>query len=205
MIGLPTRLCLAFAVLACPVFAADGPAFSPRDIVFFEKKIRPILVARCYACHSAKAARVKKLRGGLWLDNREGLRKGGETGAAIVPGKPDESLLLKALNYDSLEMPPKGKLPATVIADFREWITRGAPDPRRGRAATISKVDIEAGRNHWAYRPLKKPPVPRPGGQISSSPVDAFLLARLKAAGLHQAAEANRHILVRRLYFDSRG
>jgi len=202
MIGLPTRLCLAFAVLACPVFAADGPAFSPRDVVFFEKKIRPILVAHCYACHSAKAARVKKLRGGLWLDNREGLRKGGETGAAIVPGKPDESLLLKALNYDSLEMPPKEKLPATVIADFREWITRGAPDPRRGRAATISKVDIEAGRNHWAYRPLKKPPIPRPGGQISSSPVDAFLLARLKAAGLHQAAEANRHILVRRLYFD---
>ena len=86
MIGLPTRLCLAFAVLACPVFAADGPAFSPRDIVFFEKKIRPILVAHCYACHSDQAARIKKLRGGLRLDNREGVLKGGDSGAVIVPG-----------------------------------------------------------------------------------------------------------------------
>ena len=107
MIGLPTRLCLAVAVLACPASAADGPSLSPRDIAFFEKKIRPVLVAHCYACHSSKAAQVKKLRGGLWLDNRQGLRKGGETGAAIGPGKPDESLLLKAMNYDSLEMPPK--------------------------------------------------------------------------------------------------
>ena len=202
MIGLPTRLCLAFAVIACPAAADDGPALSPRDISFFEKKIRPVLVAQCYACHSSKAARVKKLRGGLWLDNREGVRKGGETGAAIVPGKPDESLLLKALNYDSLEMPPKGKLPRAVIADFREWIIRGAPDPRRGRAATISKIDIDVGRNHWAYRPLKKPPVPGHGGPVSSSAVDAFLLARLKTARLQQVAEADRHILIRRLSFD---
>ena len=178
MIGLPTRLCLAVAVLACPASAADGPSLSPRDIAFFEKKIRPVLVAHCYACHSSKAAQVKKLRGGLWLDNRQGLRKGGETGAAIVPGKPDESLLLKALNYDSLEMPPKEKLPAPVIADFREWIIRGAPDPRRGRAATISKIDIDAGRGHWAYRPLEKLAVPDHPGPAGSSTVDTFLLAR---------------------------
>ena len=202
MIGLPTRLCLAVAVIACPASAADGPALSPRDIAFFEKKIRPVLVAHCYACHSSKAAQVKKLRGGLWLDNRQGLRKGGETGAAIVPGKPDESLLLKALNYDSLEMPPKEKLPDAVIADFREWIIRGAPDPRRGRAATISKIDIDAGRGHWAYRPLEKLTVPDHPGPAGSSAVDTFLLSRLEAARLRQVAEADRHVLVRRLYFD---
>ena len=181
MIGLPTRLCLAVAVLACPASAADGPSLSPRDIAFFEKKIRPVLVAHCYACHSSKAAQVKKLRGGLWLDNRQGLRKGGETGAAIVPGKPDESLLLKALNYDSLEMPPKEKLPAAVIADFREWIIRGAPDPRRGRAAPREigrtrppRTGRFIGRRHLPAGPSRSGPVatgrrsgpPRPGPEV---------------------------------------
>ena len=122
----------SFASLVLAVFAATHGLPAQADdasIEFFEKKIRPVLVKQCYECHSADA---KKLGGGLLLDHREGLRKGGETGPAIVVGKPGESLLIKAIRYedDSLKMPPKGKLPAEVIADLETWIKNGANDPR---------------------------------------------------------------------------
>src|SRR5439155_21924688 len=98
-------------------------------VEFFERKIRPALVKHCYECHSAQS---KKLRGELLLDSREGIRKSGESGAAVVPGKPDESLLIKAVRYTDreLKMPPKGKLPAAVVADLETWVRMGAPDPR---------------------------------------------------------------------------
>jgi len=202
MLAQPCRLCLTFAVLAGAAPAADPPPLSPQTSRFFEKKIRPVLVTHCYPCHSARAAAVKKLRGGLRLDNREGVRKGGDSGAVIVPGKPDKSLLLEAMKYETLEMPPKGKLPLSVIADFRNWITQGAPDPRRGDAAGQSRINIERGRKHWAYQPLKRPTVPRHSPRESSSAIDAFLLARLETARLKQVEEADRGVLVRRVYFD---
>ena len=99
---------------------------------FFERKIRPVLVKECYACHS-KGAKV--LKGGLRVDTWEGLAKGGDSGPAIVGGKPDESLLLDALRHEGIEMPPKGKLPDAVIGDFERWVKMGAPDPRRGGPA----------------------------------------------------------------------
>src|SRR5437899_2642015 len=110
---------------AMVLMAVFAPGAAPRAedsaIEFFEKKIRPVLAEHCYECHSAKA---KKLGGRLLLDSRDGVRKGGDSGAAIEPGKPEESLLIAAVRYagDAVKMPPKGKLPATAIADLEEWV-----------------------------------------------------------------------------------
>src|SRR5436305_12538138 len=97
-------------------------ATEPTGVEFFEQKIRPVLVEHCYKCHSAQAAKPK---GGLRLDTRDGLRTGGDSGPAVVPGDPARSLLLKALRYDGVEMPPGGKLPDAVIADSQTWIAHG--------------------------------------------------------------------------------
>ena len=110
-------------LLLAPALAA---ALEP-GVPFFEQKVRPVLVPHCYSCHSATA---KKVRGGLRVDSRAALLKGGDTGPAIVPGKPQASLLIQALHQDGLAMPPKGPLPEEVIADFERWVQMGAPDPR---------------------------------------------------------------------------
>ena len=113
-------------------------------MAFFEKKIRPVLVDQCYSCHSAEA---EKLKGGLALDTRDGLRAGGDSGASIVPGSPDKSLLITALRHtdDDLKMPPKQKLPAAVIADFEQWVAMGAPDPREGAATAYEEAGYVGG------------------------------------------------------------
>src|SRR5262245_49595301 len=106
-----------------------GEELAKEQVEFFEKKIRPVLVEHCYECHSAQS---DKLKGKLLLDNREAARKGGESGPAVIPGDPDSSLVVQALRYENFEMPPKGKLPAEVIANFEHWIKQGAADPREG-------------------------------------------------------------------------
>src|SRR5688500_13882400 len=112
-----------------PTLAADEAKDDPKGIDFFEKKIRPVLVANCYQCHSASA---KELKGELRLDTRAGIRKGGEQGKAVVPGNVRESLIITALKHeDGLEMPPKEKLSDAIVADFTKWVEMGAPDPRR--------------------------------------------------------------------------
>src|SRR5437762_2522130 len=121
------RLVVAAAVLALVARPAAGAEPGRAEVEFFEKKIRPVLVEHCYKCHSADA---KKVKGGLLLDTRDGLRTGGESGPAVVPGKPHESLLLKAVRYEEHEMPPAGKLPAAIVADVETWIRQGAADPR---------------------------------------------------------------------------
>ena len=144
--------------MCCLVMASFGTAFSigaDESTEFFEQKIRPVLVDRCYSCHSAKAAAKKTLKGGLLLDTREALRKGGESGPAIVPGKPQESLLIAAIRHESIEMPPKEKLPDQVIADFVKWVQMGAPDPRDGSATAATGIDIAAARRSWAYQAPK--------------------------------------------------
>ena len=207
----PSLLIVPLVALLGSSLDAEGPNKVPgnsrqeQNTAFFEKKIRPVLVKYCYACHSAKARLAKKLRGGLSLDHRDGLIKGGDSGAAVVPGKPQDSLLLEAIEYESLEMPPKGKLPRSVIDDFRKWIAQGAHDPRRGQATTGSTINIQAGRKHWAYQPLNRPPLPRPHRPehgSASSAVDAFLLKRLDSAQLQQVGLADRATLLRRLHFD---
>ena len=120
---------LTGAILGVLVLLANGPPLAAEadGVAFFETKIRPVLVEHCYQCHATGA---KRLRGGLKLDSRTSILAGGDTGPAVVPGKPGESLLLAAIRHeDELEMPPKGKLPPEVIADFERWIALGAPTP----------------------------------------------------------------------------
>jgi hypothetical protein len=194
-------------------FASDRP-LTQAEIDFFEKKIRPVLVAQCYACHSAQATRLK---GELLLDTREGTLKGGNIGAAVVPGYVDESLLIQAIRYEDqdLEMPPKGKLSADVIRDFETWVAMGAPDPRSKSAGTIdaagpdltgAAVDIEKGRQFWAFQRPVKPAAPEvtnvswPLGEL-----DRFTLASMEAVGAAPTEDAERRVWLRRVTFDLTG
>lgn len=200
------RAALTLVLLAlsagAPTWAADAGGDGIR---FFETKIRPILVERCYECHSAQAAASKKLQGGLQLDTREGIRLGGESGAALVPGKPDESLLISALRHESFEMPPKSKLPDTIIEDFVKWVEMGAPDPREGAAAEVQTggIDVAEGKQFWSFQPLRKTSPPDVANrQWARTGIDRFLLAKLEEAGIPPNGAADRVTLVRRLYFD---
>jgi hypothetical protein len=188
---------LGLLVAVRPIRAGDA------GLELFEKKIRPILVEHCYSCHSAES---KKQRGGLLLDTRDAVLKGGDTGPAIVPRKSNESLLLKAIRYTDpdLRMPPKGKLPDAVIADFTKWVDLGAPDPRSAAAvkAAHKYPTVEEGRNFWAFQPprLTAPPTVKDAAW-SNNDIDRFLLARLEAKGLKPARDAEPAVLLRRLYF----
>src|SRR5262245_42554930 len=189
------------------VLAHPAPAADPKGVEFFEKKIRPVLVEHCYQCHSPEAQKNKKLRGGLLLDTRDNVLKGGDTGPALVPGKADRSLLVQSLRYDGhLKMPPKGKLPDAVVADFEAWINQGALDPRTGAIARARGLSLEEGRQSWSHRP----PV-RPAGlavkdaRWPAGDIDRFILVRLEAKDLRPSAEADRATLVRRLYYDLAG
>jgi hypothetical protein len=179
---------------------------TPDQVAFFEKSIRPVLTRECFSCHAATAAKV---RGGLKLDTREALRKGGEDGPAIVPGDPTKSLLIKAIRHEDehLKMPPKKKLADDVIADFERWVAMGAPDPRDGTAqAARYEIDIEKGRQFWAFRPPTKPaPPPVQDATWPASDVDRFLLAGLEAKGLRPVADTDPRRLLRRLTFDLTG
>ena len=143
-------LSIAILLVASSAGASDQTTQRQR-LDFFEAKIRPVLVKHCYECHATDS---KKLRGGLLVDSRQGLLKGGESGPALVPGDPKESLLISALKHMGFEMPPKGKLSPKVIADFEKWIQDGATDPRgdTNQVVRTKSIDIEAGRKHWAYQ-----------------------------------------------------
>jgi cytochrome c553 len=200
--------CLLWVSPAAPLQAADKPAAKPAtkptasQLAFFEKKIRPLLVARCYGCHSAKA---KSVKGGLLLDSRNGWVSGGESGTAVVPGKPGESLLIEAVRYEGLEMPPKEKLTANQVADLVRWVEMGAPDPRRGGTASLIRreINIEEGRSFWAFQPPNAALLPDiENRKWPASPIDHFILARIEAAGIAPVQDADKTTLARRLYFD---
>ena len=194
---------LASTSLAADKPAADKPAADRKGLDFFESKIRPVLVRHCYKCHSAKAASTKMLKGGLQVDTRAGIRKGGETGPAVVPGQPKKSLLVAALKHDGLEMPPKAKLPASIVADFEKWIQLGAPDPRDGKTVATSVIDIKAGKTHWSFQPLAdvKPPQV-PNGDTVRTDIDRFVHVLQTAKGITPNRRATPATLLRRLYFD---
>jgi hypothetical protein len=200
---------IAFVVTLSLLGAPEEPGQDRID--FFEKKIRPVLAERCYQCHSAEAAGTGTLMGKLQLDTRAGVQRGGARGSVVVPGRPDQSMLIDALNYTdpSLQMPPGGKLPDQVIADFVKWVALGAPDPRDAKAIDTAKMDLESGRRHWAFRPLHidPPPVPPPAASSDEatwrhSPIDRFILAKLHEKQFRPAQEADRRTLIRRAYFD---
>ncbi|MEX2171576.1 MAG: PSD1 and planctomycete cytochrome C domain-containing protein [Pirellulales bacterium] len=192
-------LAVWFIASACAASEPRPPTAEQR--AFFESKIRPVLVEHCYSCHSAEA---KELKGSLLVDHRAGLLTGGDSGPAVVPGKPEESLLLAALKYESYEMPPDGKLPPEVIANFERWIAMGAPDPRIGETALpVQEINIEQGRQFWSFRPIARPNLPQVNDTSwSHDDVDAFLLARLEAQGLAPAADTDRATWLRRVTFD---
>jgi hypothetical protein len=187
--------------------ALRGDEPSADDLAFFESRIRPLLVERCFECHSRAS---EPLQGGLRLDRADAIAAGGESGAVLVPGQPDESRLIVAVRYGNpdLQMPPDGKLSDDQIADLVAWVARGASYPaaaeeQDGDAPAARTIDIEAGRRHWAFQPLRLvavPPVSRPGW--ARRRIDAFLLARLESQGLSPSPEADRRTLIRRLYFD---
>ncbi len=194
-------LSIAILLTASSAGASDRNVERQR-LDFFESKIRPVLVKHCYECHAADS---KKLSGGLLVDSRQGLLEGGESGPAVVPGDPKESLLISALKHDDFEMPPKGKLSPKVIADFGKWIQDGATDPRGDTNQVVrpKSIDIKAGRKHWAYHPLQAPATPKIKNTAwPSNDIDRFILSRLEAAGLSPGPDAKKIVLVRRLYFD---
>ena len=174
---------------------------SDEQIDFFEKKIRPVLVDHCYECHAVDA---KKIRGGLLLDSRDAMRKGGESGSGVVPNEPDESLVLDALRHESFEMPPSGKLSDEVIADFEKWIRNGAHDPREA-TATIeapATIDIEEGKKFWSFRPLVETDPPSVEDTTwPESDIDLYLQSRLEKEGIEHAEDADRTTLARRVYY----
>jgi len=198
----PIPLLLAAVVAAGVVRAAPDPA----GLDFFETEIRPLLVKHCYECHSARA---EKLKANLFLDSRAGWESGGDSGPAIIPGKPDESLLFQAVTHATgdLEMPPQQRLSEREVGVLREWIAMGAPDPRDGEVRrTRSGIDLEEGRKFWSFRPPVAPPVPEVGDRSwPANDIDRFILARLEAAGVEPADDAPRRMLLRRVHYDLTG
>ena len=181
-------------------------AASPEELTFFESRIRPVLVEKCYKCHATGEG--NKIKGGLALDTRESTRKGGDSGPAVVPGNPAKSLLLEAIRYtkNDLQMPPEkdgGKLSDAIIKDFERWIQTGAADPRTGGAVAKKEYDGSKAKDHWAYQPPKKSPVPAvKNAAWPKTDIDRFVLAKLEAEGLAPVADAGKLTLLRRVYFD---
>ena len=180
--------------------------FSDQQLEFFESQVRPLLSQHCYECHSQ---RVKKPKGGLRLDRRERVIKGGDSGTAVVPGKPAQSRLVKAVRYESVEMPPSGQLPAEQIAILEQWVEMGAPwrpeQPLAGDHADGTTVYdwIRLRREHWSYRPIVKPAPPNIADVAwANSEIDRFVRFRLQTAGLKPSPAAEPRILLRRICYD---
>ena len=180
---------------ATPVLAQ-----SPAELEFFEKQVRPLLVASCSECHGDE-----KQSNDLRLDSREAMLKGGERGPAIVPGKPDESLLIQAVRQSGeLEMPPDGKLADKQIAILEHWVEIGAPWPAND--VTPADQRAEAQRTHWAFQPVRLPAVPSvKDAAWVKNPIDAFVLAELESRGLKPSPPADRRTLIRRVSYDLTG
>lgn len=198
-------LCVTGFLFLLPNLAKAQSAAAPDGLHFFEQKIRPVLVQHCYSCHSEEARDKKKLKAGLFLDSAEGLLTGGESGPAIVKGKAATSLLLEALKYDDLQMPPSGKLPDEVIADFVKWIDDGAADPRKGKAPVAAKreINITEGKQWWSFQPLKVVAPPEVTNEtVVKSPIDRFIVAKQLEHGLTPNRPATKEKLIRRAYFD---
>ena len=197
------------AAAAEPTRALRAGEADAQKLAFFESKIRPVLVEKCYGCHSAEAKAKGKLKGGLYMDTREGLLAGGDTGPAIIAGDPAKSALIQAIRHEDsdLAMPPRGeKLSDTVIADFAQWIKDGAFDPRDGAAPGAKKrgLSIEEGRKFWSLIPPKPAlqHAERGTRNAKKTGIDRLVRAKLEEQHLAPVAEADARSLVRRLTFD---
>jgi cytochrome c553 len=194
-----TAWVLLLAVLGGPGLAGAIPG-DQAETAFFESKVRPILSTHCYSCHSAQA---QKLKGGLLLDSREAMIKGGDSGPALVPGQPDKSRLIQAVRWATkdLQMPQKAKLADAAISDLAAWVKSGAPWPKDSAArpaAPAGGADYERARKeHWAWQPVRK--------AAAGLDIDRFVLAKLDEANLKSVAPADRASLIRRVSFDLTG
>jgi hypothetical protein len=195
--------------LAGTMTTSAGPAPTAAQLEFFESKVRPVLAENCYKCHSTGA---EKIKGGLTLDTREGVLRGGDTGPSIVPGQPDASLLIKAVRYTDtdLQMPPGDKkLPDQAIRDLEQWVALGAPDPRTDAATAqqLHAADLAKARQHWAFQPVRRATVPAPedAQNWAANDVDRFILAAMTPKGLTPSRPADKLTLIRRATFDLHG
>uniref|UniRef100_A0A7C2K0U7 DUF1553 domain-containing protein n=1 Tax=Schlesneria paludicola TaxID=360056 RepID=A0A7C2K0U7_9PLAN len=181
----------------------DMRAQTPENLAFFENRIRPLLVKHCYECHSVESAEIQ---GGLLVDSRAAIRKGGPNGPAVVPGEPADSRLIEAVHYKNanFQMPPDGKLSDAEIADLEEWIRRGAPDPR-SQATRIprKKIDVAQAREFWSLKPMAAPVPPSVAG--ATTDIDRFVHAKRNELNLPTAPMADKQILLRRVTFDLTG
>ena len=193
--AIPLLTLLATVYLPGRVVAAD------EGIDLFESNVRPIFVKRCEKCHGAK-----KQEGGLRLDQKSGWARGGDQGPVVVPGKPEESLLVKAVRYatDDLQMPPDGRLPEREIAALVDWVKRGAVDPRDGGPVKLGGMTLGEARNFWSLQPVKRPPVPARGPRAANAAnaIDSFILSRLDKAELAPLPPADKRTLIRRATYD---
>ncbi len=193
----------AFSLCTGCLTGQEQEKLSQEQVEFFENKIRPSLSKYCYECHSEETGKTK---GGLLVDTRVGLLQGGDTAPAVVPGDLKESLFWDAVSWldSDFEMPPKQKMPDSVVEDFRKWILMGAPDPRVTKKVVVeSTIDIEEGRKHWAFQQPRdtKPPALKDQNWESNG-IDKFILAKLEANDLKPDADAGPASLLRRIYFD---
>lgn len=196
------RLLIAIAVSVAPSASVKGDD-DKAGIQFFEKHIRPVLVAKCYECHSSSS---KEPKGNLLLDTREGIRMGGDSGEAVVPGQLADSVLLEAIRWEGLEMPPDEQLPPETIAKFEQWIRMGAQDPRDGKASLIRReIDFEKARKFWAFQPISNPAPPEVARQWPSTEIDRFIARKQSERGIAPVDDASVPTLARRIYFDLLG
>lgn len=202
----PAILGLLIATACCQGAGAAINA-SPRG-EFFEKRIRPILMDNCYKCHSPAGG---KLKGGLNLSSREGLLKGGENGAAIIPGHPEQSKLIEAIHWTNkdLQMPPKTQLSEAAIADLEKWVQMGAPwaggDLKGTVGPSLANYD-KLRQTHWAWQPLRIVPAPAvKHAKWPTSDVDKFVLAKMEQNGLRPVGQADKYELLRRVTYDLTG
>ncbi len=199
------------AALGVGAFAASAAVVpTPQQVSFFEQHIRPTLVNECYECHGAK-----KQKGGLRLDSRDGLLRGGDSGPALIAGDAKKSLLIQAINHENADpqMPKdRPKLPPAVIADFVAWVNSGAPDPRdqpptgTGMNNAAGDATLQARKEWWSRKPVQNPAVPAvKNAAWPATSVDAFILAQLEERGRQPAAPADKRTLLRRATFDLTG
>ena len=195
-----SMLTFLLSLSAAERLCASEP-ISDDQMRFFESEVRPLLVEKCFSCHGEK-----KQKGDLRLDSLAAMMIGGESGVAVVPGKPDESLLVDAIRYESFEMPPTGKLEDKQIEILTKWVSIGAPWPGSDvKAETITPRELftEEDRNWWAFQAVKRPAVPATNRDSwARNAIDHFISDRMQSAGLTPAPEAGRGTLIRRLYFD---
>jgi hypothetical protein len=186
--------------------ASTVPEFKASQIEFFEKQVRPILQSRCFKCHGGE----QKVRGGLNLTSRAAVLRGGDQGSAVSLTKPSESLLLEAINYDGLEMPPSGKLPQAERDVLTRWVREGLPwTPGEDKATPAGKTTEHStpqSKAYWAYQPVRSPEVPAvKDPKWIRNPIDAFLLGQMEGRGLSPAPAADRVALIRRAFYDLTG